>query len=188
VFAGGIASAAAALVLATGSAPAPRSGERPTQNLQVAVADAEDPRWELTRVELLLDGESLASIEVPSLPPTEAESAAPTPNPQPASPRTDGVSAASRVSTATTTQPPPRPLWSGEVPAGPHHLAALLFFRARKLPGASDGITDLVRVETRTRSVRLIHPLVLLITPVRPTPAPLDTPPELHVTIAPQTS
>jgi hypothetical protein len=115
--------------------------------LQLTLAPADDGDWQLARVDLVLDGTDLASVEVPAV-----------------APRAD------RAQPAAAETPAPRPrLWSGQVAPGPHDLIAWLFFRPRSPAGA-----ELVRVQKSLRFDQPIHPLVLLITPVRPSPAPRE--------------
>jgi hypothetical protein len=80
----------------------------------------------------------------------------------------------------------PRPSWSGVIAPGPHTLAALLVFRPRDadLAGSPDRT---VRVEAQHLfPARPIRPLVLLITPVRPTPAPAPDLLLARYTLAPE--
>jgi hypothetical protein len=153
------------------------SGEADTHTLQLAVAGQEDPRWELTRVDLLLDGESLESIEV--IGSEAAESSLPAER----SARDDGDGGASPDGSGSGETP--RPLWFGQVAPGPHNLAALLFFRPRTPAVVTAGSSDtVIRLETMLHPDRAIRPLVILITPVRPGPAPLDAAPQVRLSFA----
>ncbi len=139
MFTSAAASAVLGLLLAADQGPAPDP-----QDLQLTLSRSGDAEWQLTRVDLVIDGEDVGSVEVSSDPVTAETSKQPEP----------------------CAAKPPK-LWSGQVAPGPHELTALLFFRPRLPVGG-----ELVKVESRVRFDQPIHPLVLLITPVRPRPAP----------------
>jgi hypothetical protein len=153
VVAAGVTCAALALFLASAPARAqvidpledPIADQPAGTALQIQIDGADDPRWELARIDVLLDG-------VPQAP-AEAEAAA-------------DAQSGDEETTA--------PVWSGVIAPGPHTLAALLFFRPRN-PDLDGNVGRVVRVEGRHLfPARPIRPLVLLITPVRPTPPPSD--------------
>jgi hypothetical protein len=139
-----------------GAAPAPAEPVPLDPSLQVDLDSRDDPQWELTRVELLLDSAPLA----------------------PAS--SDGPGTASAPLEA------PRRLWSGLVAPGPHNLAAILFFRSRAPEDPVKFVLRTVRVETQHRwEAKPLRPLVLLITPVHPTRPPLSDAPTWIAVVQP---
>jgi hypothetical protein len=146
VVTGGIVTALALLLVSQ-----PAAVDAPDGNpVRIEVADAGDPAWVLARIDVLLDG-------VPQAPAADdAEEA-----PGEADDQEEGE-----------TSEGPRPVWSGVVAPGPHNLAALLVFRPRDADLAGN-VDRTIRVEAQHLfPARPIRPLVLLITPVRPTPAP----------------
>jgi hypothetical protein len=114
------------------------------QSVRVNLKVPDDSQWELTEVQIVLDGAPLGSQS-------------------PAS------------------EPSGRPdlLWSGVVAPGPHTLVAFLSLRAR--PSGDEAEPSRVRtVEIATQhrwEARPLRPLVLLITPVRPSPPQAVDPP-----------
>lgn len=69
-----------------------------------------------------------------------------------------------------------RPVFSGLVAPGPHNLVALLFFRPRAPDPARSAEPPIRLVAEHRFQSRPTRPLVLLITPARPTPACDDLP------------
>ena len=150
VVAAGVTCAALALLMA--SAPVRAQVLAPAEDaiapqpggtaLQIQIDGADDPRWELTRIDVLLDG----AVQVPA----EAAAADDESGQLREDQRGDEEEAAGR------------PVWSGVVAPGPHTLAALLFFRPRN-PDLDGNVGRVVRLEGRHLfPARPIRPLVLL--------------------------
>jgi hypothetical protein len=158
VVTGGIVTALALLLVSQPAAPDAPDGNP----VRIELADAGDPAWVLARVDVLLDG-------VPQAPAGEAGDQAPEEVPAEAA-------------------EDPRPVWTGVIAPGPHNLAALLVFRPRDADLAGAGNADrTIRVEAQHLfPARPIRPLVLLITPVRPTPAPTPDLLLARYTLAPE--
>jgi hypothetical protein len=138
VAAGGTCAALALFLVTQGALPASADDEPAGSAVRIELAAAEDSRWELTRIDMLVDG-------VPH-------------------PSSDSSSEDAEAGAA--------PVWSGVIAPGPHTLAALLVFRPRDANLAAT-VERTLRIEAQHDiPTRPIRPLVLLITPTRPTPAP----------------
>jgi hypothetical protein len=187
VVTGGIVTALALLLVSQ-----PAAVDAPDANpVRIEVAGAVDPAWVLARIDVLLDG-------VPQAPADEDGEEAPeeandqeegeTPEGQAKGETADGQAKGETPESQADgeTADGQLPVWSGVVAPGPHHLAALLVFRPRDANLAGDADRT-IRVEAQHLfPARPIRPLVLLITPVRPAPAPAPDLLLARYTLAPE--
>jgi hypothetical protein len=160
VAAGGTCAALALFLVSQGALPASADDEPAGSAVRIELDGAGDPRWELTRIDLIVDGVPQPSSEPSSDPSADPSSEDPE----------EGAA----------------PVWSGVIAPGPHTLAALLIFRPRDADLAAK-VERTIRIEAQHDiPTRPLRPLVLLITPTRPTPAPAPDLILARYTLAPE--